>query len=182
MKKVFIDAKYSSSNPEFKEPISVAFVELESGESKYFEFSDFFEGSCDENALTNIIPNLKQPLSERVTIISGMQQVSQWIESLGECSIIGESIDDYDTIMKYMKIPSNLAFFAWISQIIALELDISKEDTLNSAVEHFNKIKTTYFEYNNKTTHNALDDAQAIYHAYNSLVTDPLLKRIFKNN
>lgn len=181
MKKIFIDTKYNTESSDIKQPISIAMIELDTGEYKYFEFSDYYKEGCDQNAIENILPALVFPDNKKVSISYGITQLFNWIETLGKCMIIGESIDDYETINHYFINNSNESFFVYIQDFLASELDVSTEETLAVVIEHFNKIKNIHFEFHNSNPYNALDDAQAILRSYQSIMKDPLLKRNFKN-
>lgn len=178
MKKIFIDAKYSNSDPLTQKPISIAFIVLETDERAYLEFSDYDIDECTPEIKQLVLPKLKG--NSTITTLEGMHFFSHWLEKQGESIIIGESIDDFNTIKKYMKVPDNLIQFYFLAQVVAGELNISSEETLEECMAYIQKIKNIYFETHEASTHNAADDADATSYAYSKLITDPLLRRTIK--
>lgn len=164
---IFIDAKYTDLDENNKQPISIALIEMESGDRAYLEFSDFDINLCSDKLKNNVLPLLRR--SSGLTIEEGMEFFSAWISKKGETYIVGEDLNDYLTMNNYIKYNKELQHFVWLTQLIQTSLSLRTEEALEFYLNRFKQYKDFYFETHKSSTYHALDDAEATFFAYKNI-------------
>ena len=167
MNTIFIDVKYTDLDENNRQPISIALIEMNHGDRAYLEFSDYDLNLCSQNIKENVLPLLRS--SSGLSISEGMTFLTEWILKKGDSIIVGESMNEYYTILQHLQNTYTLQHFVWLPHLIKSSLNLQSEDSLSFFIDRFNSFKELYFSTNNASTYNALEDAEATFYAFNKI-------------
>lgn len=168
MKKILIETEYTNDEILKQELISISLIDMEDGDSAYLELSDFSLENCSNYVKENVLPLLRGEKAD-IQREEVMDFLASWLRRRGPCDIVGDNLNDFVLLKKYMNIPSNVEGFVFLKDFFVESLNL-KGEKIEEAVNKYYELKKEVLIEDNLSTHHSAEDAEASYKAFKKLV------------
>ena len=168
MKKILIDTEYTNNEIAKQELISVALIDLDTGNRAYLELSDFNLSTCSDYVKDNVLPLLR---TEKAGLKKqeAMEFLAQWLSKMDGCYIVGENLNDFILLSKNMLVPQNVEGFIFMEQFLGNRLNL-KTEQYATKLEEFKEMKEQHLIKTNTSKNHAGEDAQAAYEVVQMMI------------